>query len=398
MTDSVTIGGKAMTKAKFNLNSILSQASLQSISKDVEEELKRPEYKIVPISVNDLVPSEGNFYSMEQIQELKIAIELVGGVKQNLNVFPIGNGKYKVVAGHRRCLASWALVEEGKLEYEFLPCSIEETEEDAIAQALKEELLLILTNSQREKTDYDKVQEVERLKVVLQEYKKKEKLSGGMRQLIAKILNTSSTQVERMESISKNLTPEFKQELKEQKVNISAAYEISTLPTEKQQEVYQEYNDKGSISVNEVKNRKIKQQTEKLTKTIKKSNPTVITKTTITEEVTEKEPDQVPFIRPLNIYVCSPYDGDFENFKKAVEYCKYVAAQGHIPYASHVMLHGIFQGDVYEQRIKELQAGFEMIRIIDEIWVFGEEITNEMKQKIDLAKQFDKKRVYRSDM
>jgi ParB family chromosome partitioning protein len=383
--------------SRLSLNNILNQITSSSSTKEVEEELKRPEYKIVPISVNDLVPSEGNFYSMEQIQELKIAIELVGGVKQNLNVFPIENGKYKVVAGHRRCLASWALVEEGKLEYEFLPCSIEETEEDAIAQALKEELLLILTNSQREKTDYDKVQEVERLKVVLQEYKKKEKLPGGMRQLIAKILNTSSTQVERMESISKNLTPEFKQEFKEQKVNISAAYEISTLLPEKQQEVYQEYNDKGSISVNEVKNRK-KQQTEKLTKTITKSNPTVITKTTITEEVTEKEPEQVPFIRPLNIYVCSPYGGDFENFKKAVEYCKYVAAQGHIPYASHVMLHGIFQDDVYEQRLKGLQAGFEMIRIIDEIWVFGEEITNGMKQEIDLAKQLDKKRVYRSDM
>lgn len=378
------MGGAVMSR--LNLNNILNQITSSSSKQEVEEEFKKPELKIVYISVNDLTPSEDNFYSMEQIEELKTAIELVGGVKQNLIVFNTGNGKYKVKAGHRRCLASWELYKEGKTEYEYLPCCVEETEEDAKAQALKEELLLILTNSQREKTDYDKVQEVERLKVVLEEYRKEEKLPGRMREIIAKILNTSSTQVERMESISKNLNTEFKQELKEQKVNISAAYEISTLPSEKQQEVYQEYNDKGSITAKEVQAKKEKQK--------------AIVKPIVThvEEAQEKEPEPITIIKQLNVYVCSPYRGSLENYKRAVGYCKYVAAQGHIPYASHVMLHGIFKDDDTDERLKGLQAGFMMIQVVDEIWVFGDEITNGMQQEIDLGKRLEKKIVHMRGM
>lgn len=380
----------------FNINSILSRTSLNNISEEEEKELLKPSAEFKYISIRDLVPSEGNFYSMEQIQELKTAIELAGRVLENINVFPLGNGKYKVVAGHRRCTATWQLaVEEGKTEYEYLPCSVEPTEEDAKAQALREELLLLLTNSQREKTDFDKVQEVERLKLVLEEYKKREKLPGRMRELIAKILGTSSTQVERFESISKNLTPEFKQELKEQKVNISTAVELSKLPPEEQQQVYVQYADKGSISINEVKQRKAEQQAD-TSKVVSKAPATVVTKTIITEEVRDKEPEQVPDTRALNVYVCSAYGGSFENFQKAVGYCKYVASLGHIPYASHVMLHGILQDDVYEQRLKGLQAGFEMIRIVDTVWVFtvDSEITRGMQQEIDLAKKLGKTIAY----
>ena len=386
----------------FNLSSILSQTSLNNISEKAEEELIKPELKIVYISVNDLVPSEDNFYSMEQIEELKTAIELVGGVKQNLIVFPLENGKYKVKAGHRRCMASWELYQEGKKEYEFLPCCIEETEEDAKEQALKEELLLILMNSQREKTDYDKVQEVERLMAVLKEYKKKEKLPGGMRQLIAKILRTSSTQVERLDSISKKLIPEFKQEFKKEKINITTAHELSTMPTEEQQTVYQEYNDKGSISANEVKSKKTKQKSEEQSKPTTTPSTTVITKTTITEVVIAKEPEQLTFIRPQNIYVLCDYNGSYDEFKKAIEYCEYVVSQGHIPFSAHVMLHGFYIDDAEERRLNGLQAAFEIIRIVDEVWVFSDkendgEITNDMQQVIDLAKQINKTIVYRGD-
>ena len=77
------------------------------------------------LSVFDLVPSEDNFYSMREIGELKAAIEIAGKVLQNLVVVPLGDGKYKVIAGHRRRLASIELVNGGKPEYEFVPCVIE---------------------------------------------------------------------------------------------------------------------------------------------------------------------------------------------------------------------------------------------------------------------------------
>ncbi len=388
--------------SRLSLSNILTQVNQENIAEKAEEELKNTISNFKYISIHDLVPSEGNFYSMEQIQELKTTIELAGRVLQNLNVFPIGNGKYRVVAGHRRCMASWQLVEEGKKEFEMLPCCVEETEEDAKAQALREELLLILTNSQREKTDYDKVQEVERLTAVLKEYKKRENIPGRMRELIAKILDTSTTQVQRRDSVSKNLSNEFKQELKEQHINMSTAVELAKLPPEEQQTVYKEYTDKGSISANEVKNKQAKQKTEEQSKPTPNTSTTVITKTTITEEVREKEPEQITFIRPQNIYVLCDYNGSYDEFKKAIEYCEYVVSQGHIPFSAHIMLHGFYEDDAEERRLNGLQAAFEIIRIVDEVWVFSDkendgEITNDMQRIIDLAKQINRTIVYRGD-
>lgn len=241
--------------AKFNLNDLLNKASTEEVGKPKGEDSKKP-YKVEFINVHDLEPSKDNFYSMNQIEELKTAIELAGGVKQNLIITPIDKGKYKVLAGHRRRLATLALVEEGKEEYKLLPCKIEEVEEDEEIQGIQEELLIILTNSHREKTDYDKVEEVKRLRDILERYKKKEKIPGRMRELIAQTLNTSPGQVGRMESIDRKLSEEFKEELKEEKINISTAYELSTLPEEDQEEIYKDYEEKGSLSINEVKEKK----------------------------------------------------------------------------------------------------------------------------------------------
>ena len=80
MIESVKIGGAAMVK--FNLNQLLSKTSLSETETEVEEvlEVQQEPYKIKLISVHDLVPSEDNFYSLNQIEELKTAIELAGGI------------------------------------------------------------------------------------------------------------------------------------------------------------------------------------------------------------------------------------------------------------------------------------------------------------------------------
>lgn len=240
--------------AKFKLNDILSKTSKNVYNSDLETEVICPQFKM--ISVNLLEPSEDNFYSMEQIQELKTAIELSGGVKQNLTVIPIDNAKYKVISGHRRRLASLLLTQEGKKEYEFLPCIIENTEADPEMQKLKEELLLITTNSQRVKTDWDKIEEIKRLKSVLERYRKTANIQGRIREIIAEYLHTSSAQVGRMEAIDNNLSPEFKEELKAQNIGSSVAYELSGLPMEQQKELHDDFKDKKSIAIKEVKQKK----------------------------------------------------------------------------------------------------------------------------------------------
>ena len=90
---------------RFNLNQILSDTS-KAAAGGGSAKPRPSESRYEKLSVFDLVPSEDNFYSMREIGELKAAIEIAGKVLQNLVVVPLGDGKYKVIAGHRRRLAS----------------------------------------------------------------------------------------------------------------------------------------------------------------------------------------------------------------------------------------------------------------------------------------------------
>ena len=366
---------------KFSLNDILNDKS--------KNKGKREKLNIQHIHIDKLIPSEKNFYSVDDVEEIKDSILLIG-LQQPLVVKRIDEtDTYMVAIGHRRLKAFKQLVEEGNAEYELIPCIVE-TEIDEI----KNELRLIFANSTaRILSDYEKTHQTIRIKELLSALKQNGvKLPGRLRDIVADTMKISKTQVARMESIDKNLSPEFKEEFKNNNVNISTAYELSGLEQEEQQEVLQDYKEKGTITIKEVK-------------TIKKNKPTpepakqTTTVTVTTEEVQEEEPGPLQFERPMNVYICSPYGGLEENFKKAFAYCRQVAEQGHIPFASHVMLHGIFTDDAYEQRLKGLQAGFEMIRIVDEVWVYSidGEITKGMQQEIDLAKQLNKKISYRSE-
>lgn len=258
---------------KFNLNQILNNASRQAAEggntppRPAESEIKK-------ISVFDLVPSEDNFYSMREIEELKAAIEIAGKVLQNLTVVPLDGGKYKVIAGHRRRLASLALVEDGKPQYEFVTCSVEPNEEAAEDQEIRDGLNLIVTNSQREKTAWDKIEEVRYLRDVLEKAKTRPRFvavlqrivktvfgdsevqADGTRDFIAKVLHTSPAQIGRYDTIIRHLSPEFKEELKADRINLSTAYELAGLLEDDQRAAFEEYQRTGGISIKAARERK----------------------------------------------------------------------------------------------------------------------------------------------
>lgn len=251
---------------RFNLNQILSDTS-KAAAGGGSAKPRPSESRYEKLSVFDLVPSEDNFYSMREIGELKAAIEIAGKVLQNLVVVPLGDGKYKVIAGHRRRLASIELVNDGKPEYEFVPCVIEPTEEAADEQEIRDGLDLIVTNSQREKTAWDKIEEVRYLREVLEKAKTKPRFvellrrivektfedgelqTDGTRDFIAKVLHTSTTQIGRYDTIIRHLSPEFTEELKADRINLSTAYELAGLPAENQNAAFQEYRLTGAISI-----------------------------------------------------------------------------------------------------------------------------------------------------
>ena len=54
------------------------------------------------------------------------------------------------------------------------------------------------------------------------------------------------------------------------------------------------------------------------------------------------------------------------------------------------MLHGIFS-DEGEERERGLAAGLEMIKIVDEVWAFGDYISEGMQDEIKYADNLKKK-------
>ena len=95
-----------MTKdSGFDLVEMLNQRSKAQLREEGEKATgnQEPErQEVMMIDVDDLIPSRDNFYQVDD--SLKRSIELAG-ILQPLLVNRPENGKYKVIAGHRRRLA-----------------------------------------------------------------------------------------------------------------------------------------------------------------------------------------------------------------------------------------------------------------------------------------------------
>lgn len=204
------------------------------------------------ITAGKLHPSDKNFYEMDpvEIKALKETIELVG-VQENLVVKRINEGEnagdYEIIAGHKRHRAVTELLTEGKKVSPLLPCKVESD-----ADGIKNELILIFTNStQRERSDYCKMQEIQRVRELLEEYAKYNNMPGRKRDIIAEILNTSKSTIGRLDNIRRNIIPEFLEEYKAGKISTTAANEIAGATPEEQHRLLEKYKENGSIKAKE---------------------------------------------------------------------------------------------------------------------------------------------------
>lgn len=226
----------------FNIKDFLNEESKKEVIDD---------FPIKKIPVSKLHPSKKNFYNIdsEEIRALKDSIELVG-VQENLVVREITEGEfareYEIIAGHKRHLAVSELVTEGKAT-EFVPCKI-----DYSGSSAMQELILIFTNStQRERSDYEKMHEIQRVRELLEEYAKNNDLPGRKRDIIAEILNTSKSTISRLDNIRRHIIQEFMEEYKAGKIPTATANEIAGISEEGQQALWQTYKETGSIKKKE---------------------------------------------------------------------------------------------------------------------------------------------------
>lgn len=247
------MAGKA---GKFNLTDLLNNRSkeLEGVSGQQEEKAAGQQdnapQEITNIDVYDLVPSQDNFYHVDDT--LKRSIELVG-VLQPLLVSRQEDGKYKVIAGHRRRLAVLSLLEEGKEEMRFVPCVFKKED-------VRDRLALIMANRFRDKTDWEKMMEAIQAEELAKELKKEYGLNGRTREVLAEITGTTEAQLGRYKSIYNNLSARLMKNFKESVINVSVAVELCGMSEEGQEKAADRVEEAGTLSLMEA--REMKQQEE----------------------------------------------------------------------------------------------------------------------------------------
>ncbi len=282
--------------AKFDLKGMLSERSTK--------EMEIPEQKVVYRNPEDLIPSEDNFYSTEDIEKLKQSIKCLGILQPLL--IENRDGKDYVIAGHSRRKCCLQLIEEGEERFKKIPCVYKPKielmgEEDEIIR----KILVIQSNTYREKSDWEKMTESLRMEELVKELREKTELEGKTREIVSDLIGVSSTQIGRYHSISSNLSDGLMEAFKQSKLNISTAAELAGLNEKYQTEACKILEETGQITLNAAKLLKAQQEQEK----------NIPGQMTIEEALHPAKPQEIDTVIPVDIQI----DRFYESLRKNVE-------------------------------------------------------------------------------
>ena len=249
---------KTAKKTGFDLHQLLNERSRAEAKNGQEKKQdggqQAENMEQLTLDVYDLIPSKENFYSTENVEDLKRSISLVG-ILQPLLVKRDGD-KYRIKAGHRRRLACMALADEGQEEFRRVPCVIrQETEEEKQGNinAILDRLTLIFANGFREKTDWEKMEEVLQTEALVVELRKEVSLEGRTRAILAEFTGIKEAQLGRYKAIKNNLCPRLMEEFKADKIGISVIYELSGLSAEYQERACELYQENRGLTISDAK-------------------------------------------------------------------------------------------------------------------------------------------------
>ena len=240
--------------AGFSVKDALNKNSKAGI-----DESPRARFRTKDISIFKMYRNDMNFYSVADIEELAGDI-LLSGLKQNLELVyaPCEKGEYRIVAGERRWEALKYLVSKGYKDFELATSKLTTPQDDD-----EEQVEIIIANSYRSKTISDMIEEETRLKASLERMKAAGKKikgydlqSGRLRDVISSMLHMSKTKIAQIEAVNNNLIPEWREELKKERLTFSAAYELSGMTEDEQREALGKFAETGELTHKEVKDMK----------------------------------------------------------------------------------------------------------------------------------------------
>ena len=240
--------------AGFSVKDALNKNSKAGI-----DESPRARFRTKDISIFKMYRNTMNFYSVKDIEELAGDI-LLSGLKQNLELVyaPCEKGEYRIVAGERRWEALKYLVSKGYKDFELATSKLTTPQDDD-----EEQVEIIIANAYRTKTISDMIEEETRLKASLERMKAAGKKikgydlqSGRLRDVISSMLHMSKTKIAQIEAVNNNLIPEWREELKKERLTFSAAYELSGMTEDEQCEALGKFAETGELTHKEVKDMK----------------------------------------------------------------------------------------------------------------------------------------------
>lgn len=194
--------------------------------------------QIEQIALDLIDPNPENFFEVEDdITDLAESISL-NGLQQPIVVTPAGNGRYRVIAGHRRRKALLKLAEGEPDKWRTAPCIVQHP-----ATPEAEMLMLIQTNTESRELNWnERTKAADKVTEILVKMQKDQgiELPGKMRERVAKIIKTSESQLARAQYIKKHLIPAAKKMGRSDDV----CYKLAHLPKEDQEALCEHYKDK----------------------------------------------------------------------------------------------------------------------------------------------------------
>lgn len=104
------------------------------------------------------------------------------------------------------------------------------------------------------------------------------------------------------------------------------------------------------------------------------------------EALTAVAKSEKPY-KPL-VYIASPYAGDTEtNVRRAQGYCRFAVTKNCIPIAPHLHYPQFMDDSDKEQRELGLFFALVLLGKCDELWIFGDRVSNGMSQEIKKAEK-----------
>lgn len=242
------------------------------------------EGETVYIDMDMLRPNSKNMYSMSQIEKLSDLIKLSGGILQNIIVLPADQeGYYTITTGERRWRAAKLLQEKGLYPERFggkVPCTIRGLDniDLPLSQEMKERFAILTTNQYRDKSDGEKMMEMQEWRKIIDELRaagaeylplhltegEPVKIKGvSTRELVAGQLGVSTGQVSRMENVEKKGSPQLINMLLSDSMNLSAAEEMIRVDERKQDAVLRQLKKKQDDPDRKITKIEVKKQVEK---------------------------------------------------------------------------------------------------------------------------------------